>query len=85
MFSLITTYGTYNPSLIILENKGYKLSVSYATDNDNVTLYYASCTNSMFAAHSAPELLGLVTLWEHFGENWNRQTPDLISELTEET
>jgi hypothetical protein len=23
----------------------------------------------------------LVTLWEHFGEAWNRQTPDIMDEV----
>jgi hypothetical protein len=24
---------------------------------------------------------GIVTLWERFGENWNQQEPDVLSEL----
>ena len=32
-------------------------------------------------AYSGPELLGLVDLWEHLGENWNQQKPDILGEL----
>ncbi len=34
-----------------------------------------------FLAYTGPELLGLVVLWEHLGNNWNQQKPDIYSDL----
>ncbi len=36
-----------------------------------------------FMAYSGPKLLGLVALWEHLGEDWNQQEPDILGELTD--
>jgi hypothetical protein len=30
---------------------------------------------------TGPELLGLATLWEHLGPDWNQQRPDILGEL----
>ena len=36
-----------------------------------------------FLAYTGPELLGLVVLWQHLGENWNQQKPDIYGELAD--
>ena len=36
-----------------------------------------------FMAYSGPERLGLVVLWEHLGEDWNQQKPDILGEVTD--
>jgi len=83
MFSLGFTHGTHDPCLIVLRDKGYALRVTGGrqTDGEPHCVYVAEAEGRRFAATSGPELLGLVTLWEHFGEDWNRQTPDIMDEV----
>ena len=76
--SLVASGNTYNPSLIVLREKGYEL---WLEKGDEGSLWCARKGEQSFLAYSGPELLGLVVLWEHLGENWNRQQPDLYGEL----
>lgn len=46
-------------------------------------LWCASKDGVGFMGHSGPELLGVVTLWERFGSNWNQQTPNIYNELVD--
>jgi len=75
---LVASGNTYNPSLIVLRQKGYKV---WLEKGDNGSLWCASKADWSFLAYSGPELLGLVTLWEHLGKDWNQQIPDVYSEL----
>jgi hypothetical protein len=83
MFSLGFTSATHNPCLILLREKGYALQVSCGRrgNGDSFCNYVATAEGRRFSATSGAELLGLVTLWEHFGEGWNRQTPDIVDEV----
>jgi hypothetical protein len=76
--SLVASGNTYNPSLIVLRDKGYDL---WLEKGDNGSLWCARKGEQSFLAYSGPELLGLVSLREHLGENWNQQDPDIYSEL----
>lgn len=76
--SLVASGNTYNPSLIVLRGKGYDLWLERGADG---TLWCARKGDQNFLAYSGPELLGLVVLWEHLGENWNQQSPDVYGEL----
>jgi hypothetical protein len=78
--SVVAAGNTYNPCLLILKNKGYRL---WAEDSGERLLWHASKDGHSFMGYSPPELLGIVVLWESFGQNWNQQRPDLIGELTE--
>jgi len=78
--ALVASGNTYNPSLLVLRDKGYEL---WLEQGENGSLWCAKKGNQSFLAYTGPELLGLVTLWEHFGESWNRQTPDIYGELIE--
>jgi hypothetical protein len=80
--SLVASGNTYNPSLIVLRNKGYELWLEQADDES--TLWCARKGDQSFLAYSGPELLGLVALWEHLGENWNQQSPDIYGELIDQ-
>jgi len=75
---LIAAGNTYNPCLLLLRDKGYQLS---AEESGERLLWNASRDNHSFTAYSPPELLGIVVLWENFGDHWNRQDPNLIGEL----
>ena len=77
--SLVASGNTYNPSLIVLRDKGYDLWLEKADDGSS--LWCARKGDQRFLAYSGPELLGLVALWEHLGENWNQQNPDIYVEL----
>jgi hypothetical protein len=77
---LVASGNTYNPSLIVLRDKGYDV---WLEKGDNGSLWCARQGDQSFLAYSGPELLGLVALWEHLGQNWNQQTPDIYSELVD--
>jgi hypothetical protein len=77
---LVASGNTYNPSLLVLRQKGYELWLEKGEDGP---LWCARGGGKSFLAYTAPELLGLVVLWEHLGENWNQQRPDALGELTD--
>jgi hypothetical protein len=76
--SLVASGNTYNPCLIVLRNKGYEL---WLEQGDEQTLWCARKGAQRFLAYSGPELLGLVVLWEHLGDDWNQQKPDIYEQL----
>ena len=76
--SLVASGNTYNPSLIVLRDKGYDLWLEKADDGSS--LWCARKGEHRFLAYSGPELLGLIVLWENLGENWNQQSPDVYGE-----
>jgi hypothetical protein len=77
---LVASGNTYNPSLIVLRNRGYELWLEKC---DDASLWCARKGSQTFLAYTGPELLGLVTLWEELGNNWNQQKPDIYAELLE--
>jgi hypothetical protein len=79
--SLVAAGNTYNPCLLILRDRGYRL---WAEESGERLLWNASKDGHCFAGYSPPELLGIVVLWECFGDEWNRQRPDLLGEVTNE-
>jgi hypothetical protein len=78
---LVASGNTYNPSLLVLRQKGYDL---WLEKGANGSLWCAKKGEQTFLAYTGPELLGLVVLWEQLGKNWNQQTPDIYSELIEQ-
>ncbi len=77
---LVASGKTYNPSLIVLRKRGYDLWLEKA---ESGSLWCARKANQTFLAYTGPELLGLATLWEELGGNWNQQQPDIYAELLE--
>lgn len=77
---IVASGNTYNPCLLVLRDKGYDV---WLEAGDNGSLWNAKKQGQHFLAYSGPELLGLTSLWEHFGGNWNRQVPDVYTELLE--
>ena len=78
-FCLVAAGNTTNPSLIVLQSKGYQLRIGQ--EKDARTCYVATKEGREFFGYSGPELLGLVALWENLGDDWNRQKPDILGEL----
>ncbi len=78
--SLVASGNTYNASLIVLRQKGYDL---WLESGDAGNLWCAKKGDHRFLAYTGPELLGLVTLWETLGEQWNQQEPDIFAELVD--
>ncbi len=76
--SLVAAGNTYNPCLLVLFERGYDLS---AEEDGDRMLWNATKGEASFTGYSPPELLGIVTLWEAYGPDWNRQEPNLISEI----
>ena len=75
---LVASGNTYNPCLIVLRKKGYEV---WLEKGDTSSLWCAKKGDQRFLAYTGPELLGLATLWETLGNNWNQQDPDIYSEL----
>jgi len=76
---IIAAGNTYNPCLLVLSTKGYLIFAECLSNGR--PLWCAIKDGHEFSAYSPPELLGIVGLWEAFGNNWNRQTPDLVGEI----
>ncbi|MBX2864233.1 MAG: hypothetical protein KTR27_11845 [Leptolyngbyaceae cyanobacterium MAG.088] len=70
---------TYNGCLLLLREKGCKLSVECVEDNE--IIYHAEMESVSFAADNPVSLLGLCELWNSLGTTWNCQKPDIIGEL----
>ena len=77
---LVASGNTYNPSLIVLRQKGYEV---WLDKGDSTSHWCAKKGDQSFLAYTGPELLGLVALWEALGKDWNQQEPDIYNELIE--
>lgn len=78
--TIIAAGNTYNSCLLILRSKGYEL---HAEESDERLTWMASKDGNSFLAYSPPELLGIVTLGESLGNDWNQQQPNLLGEVLE--
>jgi hypothetical protein len=80
-FTIIAAGGTTNPCRFILDKKGYKLFIQ---EGDDIARYHIAVKGERrFVGHSAPEVLGLVTMWEEMGDDWHDKLsglPDIIPE-----
>jgi hypothetical protein len=65
--SLVASGNTFHPSLIVLLDEGYDLWLEKADHGSS--LWCATKGEHRFLAYSGPNLLGLIVLWEHLGEN----------------
>ena len=72
---------TWNPCLVILSERGYELSVEGGDDEDASLVWTAIKGERRFSGYSPPELLGIVTLGERFGHDWNVQKPSVLREV----
>jgi hypothetical protein len=72
---------TINPALYVLKLKGYSLRVEAIKEEH--CLYIAVKDGRRFVGNSAPETLGLVTMWECLGDEWRSKLPGLPDVLSE--
>jgi hypothetical protein len=68
---LVASGNTYNPSLIVLRQKGYEL---WLEKGENGSLWCAKKGGQSFLAYTGPELLGLVVLWDTWGQTGTSRT-----------
>lgn len=78
--SIVAAGNTYNSCLLILRSKGFRV---WAEEGIETLLWNAEKKGCTLLAYSPPELLGMATLWETYGENWNQQEPDCLGEIME--
>lgn len=74
---------TDNPSMILLEEKGYELWLEKIEDSDRV-YWCASKEGRGFTGCSGADLLGIVILWERFGSKWHKRYPKIYDELIDQ-
>ena len=81
--NIATAGNTDDPCLHVLQQKGYVLEVKVF--NDGRAYYIGSRDHCRFVGGSGAELLGLVSMWEFFGDQWERrlsEVPDILSDVT---
>lgn len=78
-------YGTHNPALVILRERGFRVQVKcYRSKDGSVSCtFFAQKGDLSLAADSGAELLGLATIWAAFERDWNNQ-PDIMDEVIQE-
>ena len=70
-FQLTEAGNTWNPALEAFHRKGYRLWVELDdADDEAQAIWCAEKDGHLFNAFGPVALLGLVALWEQFGDNW---------------
>ncbi len=77
-FRLGDAANTHNPALITLKEKGYELGIEPPETEEGeaelsqleMGLWWAKKQGHEFYADEPLSLLGLVSIWEHRGDNW---------------
>ena len=64
---------SHNPALIVIEKKGYKITVD-EDKNGSIGFWYARNENSEFVAGDPLSLLGLISIWETSQDLFNYQS-----------
>jgi hypothetical protein len=90
-FQLTEAGNTWNPALETLHRRGYRLWVELDdADDEAATVRCAQKDSHRFNAFGPVALLGLVALWEQFGDDWGDRVSsrnwyeDLFSTATSE-
>ena len=70
--NLVSAGNSETACLQAVREKGYKVS-SVIEESENPTVHFtAKKDNNSFCADTGIELLGLIALWEHYGDNWQQ-------------
>ncbi len=79
----------YNRALTIIKRKGFDIFL-WPTEEESASLgtYFAKKGNRDFDAEDPLRLLGMITIWEHQGDDWwdkpNFQSENITDELLDE-
>jgi hypothetical protein len=74
-FRLADAMNTYNSALVVLRSKGYQLYIYPDEREGYLGDYWAIKDKRDFIAKDPLRLLGLVSIWEYFGDQWE-DTPE---------
>ena len=69
-FRIANAGNTTNHALDVLKTKGYSIVISPGASEDDAYDYCATKDGRDFIARDPVEVLGLIALWEQFGDNW---------------
>lgn len=76
---------TWNPCLLALRAKGYKLTLSFTrmANGEHRRDIDAEKDGRLFSATTEAELIGLIAMWEVRGDDWKTKPgePDVLNEL----
>jgi hypothetical protein len=82
-FRLADAMNTYNPALLVLRQKGYRVWVDPGDQESEGEDWRAEKDARDFVASDPLRLLGLITMWEHRGDGWqgSASEADLYDEI----
>ena len=85
-FWMIDATNTHNAAAITIQDKGYKLrQCPYDEDGEIYFYWWATKGSHLFKADNPLTLLGIISIWEHRGDNWSRDDDEsLIIDTPEE-
>jgi hypothetical protein len=79
-FRLADAMNTYNSALVVLRSKGYQLYIYRDDREEDQGDYWAIKHKRDFIAKDPLRLLGLVGIWEYFGDQWRDAPRENIDE-----
>ena len=74
---LIDAMNTYNPALLVLREKGYKIGLLVSDEEDKLGDWYAIKEGNEFKASDPLRLLGLISIYDVRGSEWRRTNGDI--------
>lgn len=73
---------TYHRALAVVRSKSYHIYYYPSGDEEGGGDFWAIKDKRDFIAAGPLELLGLITMWEHFGDDWQAlDVPDIYGEV----
>lgn len=75
LFKLAEAMNTYDPALLVLQEKGYRLHSELGDPDSEWADWIATKDDRQFIATDPLALLGLVAIWEQRGDAWQKK-PD---------
>ena len=92
-FYLVDAMNTHNPALIVISKLGFEIGIHPPTydegeeeNYDDMGLWYARKGVAELVAGDPLSLLGLVSIYENRGRDWNKSNdPDIYDEILEKT
>jgi len=83
---LADAMNTYNPALLTIIRKGFDISLLPSKDDNELGNWRATNDSHDFIASDPLKLLGLISIWEVRGENWQKrpEEEDLYNAILDE-